>query len=352
MSFYLVDDIEQGTSKWHEWRRGVIGASEAVIIMGENRWKGRQQLMDEKLGLLAPFAGNAFTREGNVLEEHARAALVRKFKESLSATIVQDSREPFLAASLDAINDSKNQIYEIKCGARTYEMTANARKVPNYYVAQVQHMLMVTQMESLIFAAYRPDEPLITFEVFRNEAYIRELRKKEKAFIQDLEAQGHKVQFEFRGYKVGKIKTENNTAKPKKSPSVNVPKVNYSNETSIIKPRTVTFRTLSALNWIGVDKIWIDEELIEISRSWLIHWETREIDLAPKGSSRTIQSTLDKAIESDFTTFGSSIKIAKTKLTHDDFILIDFEDGTQLQASLNPATDETRKLAREFVRNL
>jgi siroheme synthase len=37
MSFYLVDDIEQGTAKWLQWRRGVIGASEAAIIMGENR---------------------------------------------------------------------------------------------------------------------------------------------------------------------------------------------------------------------------------------------------------------------------------------------------------------------------
>jgi hypothetical protein len=63
---------------------------------------------------------------------------------------------------------------------------------------------MVTQMESLIFAAFRPREPLITFEVFRNESYIRELRRKEKDFIKELESHGHKIQYEFRGYQVGK----------------------------------------------------------------------------------------------------------------------------------------------------
>ena len=205
MSFYLIDDIEQGTIHWHDWRKGVIGASEAVIIMGENRWKGRQQLMDEKLGLLQPFSGNAATREGHLLEEHARFALEKKFKHKLNATIVQDEDEPFLAASLDAINSKNTQIYEIKCGVRTYETVANNRKVPSYYVAQIQHMLMVTQMESLIFAAYRPDQQLITFNVVRDEGYIRELRKKEIAFIRELQSRGHLVQTEFRGYYVGEI---------------------------------------------------------------------------------------------------------------------------------------------------
>jgi putative phage-type endonuclease len=204
MSFYLVDDIQQGTAEWLKWRRGVIGASEAAIIMGANRVKGRQQLIDEKRGLVEPFFGNAATREGQILEDHARSALAKKYKVKLSPTIVQDIYEPFLAASLDAINTPKDQIYEIKCGVRTYEMLENSKKVPSYYVAQVQHMLMVTQMESLIFAAYRPQQKLITLEVFRNDAYISELRRKEKDFIKELESHGHKIQTEFRGYRVGK----------------------------------------------------------------------------------------------------------------------------------------------------
>ena len=207
MTFYLIDDIEQGTKAWHEWRKGVIGASEAVVIMGENRWKGRQQLLNEKLGLATPFAGNSITREGNALEPLARAALEKKYKEKLTPTIVQDSNYPFLAASLDAINKDKNRVFEIKCGARTYEMLENSKNVPRYYVAQVQHMLMVTQMESLIFAAYRPYLPVISIEVFRNENYIKTLLVKEKNFIEELESRGHKIQNEFRGHFIGKLET-------------------------------------------------------------------------------------------------------------------------------------------------
>ena len=220
MSFYLVDDIEQGTEEWLEWRRGVIGASEAAIIMGDNRRKGRQQLLDEKRGLVEPFGGNDVTREGNLNEPHARAALAKKYKQKLTPTIVQDFHEPFLAASLDAINRSKDRIYEIKCGARTYEIVEISRKVPSYYVAQVQHMLMVTQMESLIFAAYRPQRELITFEVFRNDNYIRELRRKEKDFIKELQRHGHKIQSEFRGFEVGKTSAKTDTPARKVSKKV------------------------------------------------------------------------------------------------------------------------------------
>ena len=213
MSFYLVEEIEQGTVEWLQWRRGVIGASEAAIIMGENRLKGRQQLIDEKRGLIEPFSGNDVTREGQLNEPYARAALEKKFREKLSPTIVQDAHEPFLAASLDAINVSRDKIYEIKCGARSYKTIQYSKKVPSYYVAQVQHMLMVTQMESLIFAAFRPQEPLITFEVFRDESYIRELRRKEKDFIKELEGHGHKIQREFRGYQVGKSSNKSEPSK-------------------------------------------------------------------------------------------------------------------------------------------
>ncbi len=213
MSFYLVEDIEQGTPDWLQWRRGVIGSSEAAIIMGENRWKGRQQLIDEKRGLIEPFKGNDVTREGTRNEPHARAALERKFNEKLAPTIVQDIQMPFLAASLDAINSFNNKIFEIKCGVRTYEAVEISRKVPSYYVAQVQHMLMITQMDSLIFAAYRPNLPILTFEVFRNDRYIRELRRKEKDFIKELKGHGHKVQEEFRGYQVSAVLNKSGTPK-------------------------------------------------------------------------------------------------------------------------------------------
>jgi hypothetical protein len=60
----------------------------------------------------------------------------------------------------------------------------------------------VTQLDSLIFAAYRPDERLISFEVERDEDYIKKLRKEELNFVKELKSRNHDIQYEFRGYKV------------------------------------------------------------------------------------------------------------------------------------------------------
>ena len=199
MSFYLIDDLEQGSSEWHAWRKGVIGASDAPKIMGENPWGSRSILMDEKLGLVREFQGNERTREGNALEGVARKSLSSKFKLKLKPTIVQDSQEPFLAASLDAICSDYENLFEIKAGVKAYEHTKLNRSVPDYYVGQLQHMLMVTELDSLTYAVYRPDKPLLTLTIYRNESYIKRLRKKEKEFVQELVDRGHSVQYQFVG---------------------------------------------------------------------------------------------------------------------------------------------------------
>ena len=199
MSFYLIDDLEQGSREWHAWRKGVIGASDAPKSMGEIPWGSRSSLLDEKLGPVREFQGNAKTREGNSLEGDARKSLETKFKVKLKPTIVQDSKEPFLAASLDAICRDHENLFEIKAGVKAYEYTKMTKSVPDYYIGQLQHMLMVTELESLTYAVYRPDKPLLTLAVYRDESYIKRLRKKEREFVQELVNRGHDVQHQFVG---------------------------------------------------------------------------------------------------------------------------------------------------------
>ena len=199
MSFYLIDDLEQGSTEWLDWRKGVIGASDAATIMGENPWASSRRLLEEKLGRHRAFSGNAATREGHRLEEFARDLLIKRYRHKIMPTVVQDSKDPFLAASLDAICSDYENIFEIKAGVKAYEYTKETREVPEYYKAQLQHMLMVTEMSSLIYAVYRPDKPLLTLEVFRNDSYIRKLRKNEKEFIQELADRGHNIQNQFVG---------------------------------------------------------------------------------------------------------------------------------------------------------
>lgn len=202
MSFYLIEHIKQGTTEWLNWRKGVIGASDAPTIMGENPWRSPSYLLDEKLGNHKEWEGNEATREGSRLEDVARQIIAKEFKQKLSPAVVQDSKDSFLAASLDALCSKNTTIYEIKCGAKSYEFTSAADEVPSYYIAQLQHMLMVTQLDSLFYASYRPGKELIILEVYRDESYIKELRKRETKFIKELVKLGHKVQKKFYGKKI------------------------------------------------------------------------------------------------------------------------------------------------------
>lgn len=200
--FYRDNDLEQGTAAWRTWRRSVIGASEAATILNENPWAKAQHLLEEKLGLRPEFQGNAATREGQALEPHARAAVSIHLGVHLEPAIAQSAEHLFIAASLDGIDADSQVLIEIKCGVKSYEESADTGRVPRYYMAQLQHQLMVTRLDLLHYVAYRPERPLIVIPVARDATYIERMLGAELRFAQLLRDQGHVFQDAPRGYPV------------------------------------------------------------------------------------------------------------------------------------------------------
>jgi predicted phage-related endonuclease len=171
--YYEIRHLTQGTDDWKQWRKLVIGASDAPTIMSENKFGSVQNLLDEKLGL--------------------------------KPTIVQDGKTPYLAASLDAIDEEHKVVMEIKCGARSYEIAQTSNPIPKYYYGQLQHILMITQLEEITYAAYRPNSKLITLKIKRDESYISRLRKMEEWFASELVSRGHQLQAEFVGTEISRL---------------------------------------------------------------------------------------------------------------------------------------------------
>ena len=202
MTFRKITHLKQGTSKWRNWRKGVIGASDAPTIMGENPWKNIESLFNEKVGLEPEFKGNANTREGKRLEPIARKFLSSTHELKLQPTIIQDSKHPFLIASLDGIDEDHQYIFEIKCGRYAYRHTREIRNVPLFYKAQLQHMLMITNFEYLYYCSYWPGENAIQYKIHRDDNYIKILRKTELEFAERLTDYGHKLEEKFLGRKI------------------------------------------------------------------------------------------------------------------------------------------------------
>jgi len=66
----------------------------------------------------------------------------------------------------------------------------------------LQHVMMITELEKIVFAAYRPGKETIILKVMRDERYIKQLRTAEIDFVRELESRGHDLQYEFRGVRV------------------------------------------------------------------------------------------------------------------------------------------------------
>jgi hypothetical protein len=61
---------------------------------------------------------------------------------------------------------------------------------------------MITQLDKIIYEAYRPYSQLITLEIGRNDSYISKLRETEEKFAEMLRKKGHILQSEFKGRQI------------------------------------------------------------------------------------------------------------------------------------------------------
>ena len=197
--FYVQQNLKRGSQRWSQWRKSVVGASEASSIMGENPWRSAESLKREKLGSGKPFQHNVSTRESERLLPEARSAVERYHSTKIRPMVIQDGELPYLAASLDGMSDDHKAAYVIKCGRSCYERTKVTSKPPPYYAAQLQHILMITGLDEIYFIAYRPKLRLMVLTVKRRESYIKKLRKAEERFARELERNGLTIRNEFTG---------------------------------------------------------------------------------------------------------------------------------------------------------
>ena len=141
-------------AKWHEARRKRIGGSEAGIILGWNEYSTPEDLFKQKLGLTSPPEANAAMERGTYLED----IIVAKYRVESGRTVTIDKEMvthpeyPYMGCETDGyveeVEPYKGQgILECKCpGLNTFRKIKEQGLLP-YYIAQVQHNMLVTGTE-------------------------------------------------------------------------------------------------------------------------------------------------------------------------------------------------------------
>jgi len=152
-----------------EVRATGLGGSDAAAAVGLSRWKSRYQLWLEKTGHAEPFTGNDATHWGNMLEPIVRQEYANRTGLSIitPGETLKHPDFPFVLANIDGIVPD-DRIVECKTGRPSNDWgEPGTSEIPEEYVLQVQHYLMVTQLP-------RADVPVLLggndFRIYHIEA--------------------------------------------------------------------------------------------------------------------------------------------------------------------------------------
>jgi len=146
---------DQKSEAWLALRGTMLTASDVATALGENPYEKPSSLILKKCGVPSTFFGNDATRHGEKYEPVARDLYCEKTGEVVHELgLVQHSEIPWLGGSADGVTES-GKLIEIKCPmSRKIE-----DKVPKHYLAQLQVLMEVLDLEECDFIQYRP-EPL------------------------------------------------------------------------------------------------------------------------------------------------------------------------------------------------
>lgn len=145
---------------------GGLGGSDAPAIMEASKFTTREKLWAEKVGLKLPDPMNYPMERGIRLEPRARAAHEELIGLRMPKANFRSVRHPWALASLDGYNDEEGIVAEYKCPlSKEDHATAKSGKVPEHYVWQLVHILMVTELPEIEYGSYDGEEiQLVTFK--------------------------------------------------------------------------------------------------------------------------------------------------------------------------------------------
>ncbi len=179
----IIDGLVQNTPEWHAFRRLHLGASDAATIMGTNPWRSQRSLWEEKaLGWEQDFDKKALARmkKGQQMEPLALADYQTRTGYSMQSMVGEHSLFPFLSASFDGMTKDLGKSVEIKCGLSSYKL-AISLIIPEYYIAQLQHQMMISGHEKMDYYCFDGTDGLL-IEIERDENYQKELLEKLSEF--------------------------------------------------------------------------------------------------------------------------------------------------------------------------
>lgn len=171
--------VNQGTRSWLEWRRKVITASDASIILGISPYKTIDQLYNEKFYKYESVC-TPWMQRGKDLESLA----LKKFEQEMNLIMfpcVGEHENGWMGASFDGMTIEGDKIVEIKCNGKKNHSLAMDGKIVDYHLSQIQHQMYVAGIEFAFYFSFDGHKGKI-LEVKRDQEFIDKMLEKEFEF--------------------------------------------------------------------------------------------------------------------------------------------------------------------------
>ncbi len=176
----------QGTEKWHAWRKEGIGGSDAPVVMGFSPWKTRLQLWREKItGEIEDLGHLPQIIRGRENEAKARAWAEHHLGCALEPLCLEHPKWPQLRASFDGLNPKLRVGIEIKCPKGGDHATARRGKIPEKYIWQLRHLMLVGNLDQIHYISFDGSSGVVV-TLARSDEEEQKLLTAEFAFWQSI----------------------------------------------------------------------------------------------------------------------------------------------------------------------
>lgn len=168
--------FDQGSDDWLAWRRGLLTATDAAMLLGVSPYVTPFKGWQRKVGEAAEQEVNSAMLQGQRNEPVARKMFIEEYGIEMNPCCIESKIYNFIGASLDGISNCGRYLLEIK-SQRPVD------NVPNFHMHQMQHQLLSTDntAEKCYYVTIW-DNKIHTIEVFPDKEWMKNYLPKAREF--------------------------------------------------------------------------------------------------------------------------------------------------------------------------
>lgn len=173
----------QGSPEWHMLRLQCVTATDIVCLMGASDYLTPYELWQLKLGFREPEKNSGAMQLGHDYEEVIRKKAEENFNCVFQPDVVIHPEIPFVLASLDGVDYTKEITFEAKvCDKETFEKVKN-NEIPYKFYVQCQIGMACTGLHLCVLGAHNPSYRDFAFQtILRDQSEIDKYLEAAKSF--------------------------------------------------------------------------------------------------------------------------------------------------------------------------